>query len=678
MFVCNSGGTVDFIHPDLFQGEFFFRREITMIIKLKDGSVKEYSAPVTAAEITKDISMGLYRNACCVSINGKIADLRTVVESDCDFEVLTFDDEDGKKAFNHTASHVMAQAVKRLYPNAKLTIGPAIENGFYYDFDVDTHFTQDDLDKIEKEMKVIIKENYPIERFELPADEAIKLMEEKGEPYKIELIKEHSEKGEPISFYKQGEFTDLCAGPHIPEMKVIKAFKLTNCTGAYWRGDEKNKMLCRVYGIAFPKASMLEDYINALEEAKKRDHNKLGRELELFTTVDYIGQGLPILLPKGTKIIQTLQRWVEDEEAKRGWQLTKTPLMAKSDLYKISGHWDHYKDGMFVMGDEEKDKEVFALRPMTCPFQYQAYLNRPRSYRDLPLRYDETSTLFRNEASGEMHGLIRVRQFTISEGHLMCRPDQLEDEFKACLELTNYMMETIGLKEDLTYRFSLWDPNDREKYLGTEEQWNEAQGVMKNILDDLNIDYKVGVGEAAFYGPKLDIQIKNVFGKEDTLVTIQIDQMLAEKFGMEYVDKDGIKKNPYIIHRTSIGCYERTLALLIEKYAGAFPTWLAPVQVKLLPIADRHLDYLLEAKKALEAKGIRCEVDDRSEKIGFKIRSAQLEKVPYMLLAGDKDIENNTVSLRTRSGGDKGAMSLDEFVEKIVAEVESKSLELTM
>lgn len=649
-----------------------------MIIKLKDGSVKEYSAPVTAAEITKDISMGLYRNACCVSINGKIADLRTVVESDCDFEVLTFDDEDGKKAFNHTASHVMAQAVKRLYPNAKLTIGPAIENGFYYDFDVDTHFTQDDLDKIEKEMKVIIKENYPIERFELPADEAIKLMEEKGEPYKIELIKEHSEKGEPISFYKQGEFAELCAGPHIPEMKVIKAFKLTNCTGAYWRGDEKNKMLCRVYGIAFPKASMLEDYINALEEAKKRDHNKLGRELELFTTVDYIGQGLPILLPKGTKIIQTLQRWVEDEEAKRGWQLTKTPLMAKSDLYKISGHWDHYKDGMFVMGDEEKDKEVFALRPMTCPFQYQAYLNRPRSYRDLPLRYDETSTLFRNEASGEMHGLIRVRQFTISEGHLMCRPDQLEDEFKACLELTNYMMETIGLKEDLTYRFSLWDPNDREKYLGTEEQWNEAQGVMKNILDDLNIDYKVGVGEAAFYGPKLDIQIKNVFGKEDTLVTIQIDQMLAEKFGMEYVDKDGIKKNPYIIHRTSIGCYERTLALLIEKYAGAFPTWLAPVQVKLLPIADRHLDYLLEAKKALEAKGIRCEVDDRSEKIGFKIRSAQLEKVPYMLLAGDKDIENNTVSLRTRSGGDKGAMSLDEFVEKIVAEVESKSLELTM
>lgn len=649
-----------------------------MIIKLKDGSVKEYDAPTTAAEITKDISMGLYRNACCVLVDGKVKDLRTVIDSDCKFEVLTFDDEDGKKAFNHTASHVMAQAVKRLYPNAKLTIGPAIENGFYYDFDIDTHFTQDDLDKIEKEMKAIIKENYPIERFELPVDEAIKLMEEKDEPYKVELIKEHAAKGEPISFYKQGEFTELCAGPHLMEMKVVKAFKLTNCTGAYWRGDANNKMLCRVYGIAFPKASMLEDYLNMLEEAKKRDHNKLGRELELFTTVDYIGQGLPILLPKGTKIIQILQRFVEDEEARRGWQLTKTPLMAKSDLYKISGHWDHYKDGMFVLGDEEKDKEVFALRPMTCPFQYQAYLNKARSYRDLPLRYDETSTLFRNEASGEMHGLIRVRQFTISEGHLMCTPDQLEDEFRSCLELATFMLKTLGLYEDASFRFSQWDPNDREKYIGTEEQWDEAQSKMKNILDDLGVDYKVGIGEAAFYGPKLDIQIRNVYGKEDTLITIQIDQMLAEKFGMEYVDKDGTKKNPYIIHRTSIGCYERTLAYLIEKYAGAFPTWLAPVQVKLLPIADRHLDYLYEAKKALEAKGIRCEIDDRSEKIGFKIRQAQLEKVPYMLLAGDKDIENNTVSLRTRSGGDKGAMSLDEFIEKILKEVDSKSLELTM
>ncbi len=649
-----------------------------MIIKLKDGSVKEYDSPITVAEITKDISMGLYRNACCVLVDGKVKDLRTVIDSDCSFEVLTFDDEDGKKAFNHTASHVMAQAVKRLYPNAKLTIGPAIENGFYYDFDIDTHFTQDDLDKIEKEMKAIIKENYPIEKFELPVDEAVKLMEEKDEPYKIELIKEHAAKGEPISFYKQGEFTELCAGPHLMEMKVVKAFKLTNCTGAYWRGDEKNKMLCRVYGIAFPKASMLEDYLNMLEEAKKRDHNKLGRELELFTTVDYIGQGLPILLPKGTKIIQILQRWVEDEEAKRGWLLTKTPLMAKSDLYKISGHWDHYKEGMFVLGDEEKDKEVFALRPMTCPFQYQAYLNRARSYRDLPLRYDETSTLFRNEASGEMHGLIRVRQFTISEGHLMCTPDQLEDEFRSCLELATFMLKTLGLYEDASFRFSQWDPNDREKYIGTQEQWDEAQSKMKNILDDLGVDYKVGIGEAAFYGPKLDIQIRNVYGKEDTLITIQIDQMLAEKFGMEYVDKDGTKKNPYIIHRTSIGCYERTLAYLIEKYAGAFPTWLAPVQVKLLPIADRHLDYLYDVKKALEAKGVRCEIDDRSEKIGFKIRQAQLEKVPYMLLAGDKDIENNTVSLRTRSGGDKGAMSLDEFVDKLLKEVDDKSLELTM
>ncbi len=643
-------------------------------ITLKDGSVKEFEAPVSCADITKEISMGLYRNACSCKVNGEVKDLRSTVDTDCDFEVLTFDDEDGRKTFNHTASHIMAQAVKRLYPNAKLTIGPAIDNGFYYDFDVDNSFSSEDLEKIEKEMKNIVKEGLEIERFELPVDEAVALMEEKDEPYKIELIKEHAEKGEPISFYKQGEFTELCAGPHLMDMKVVKAFKLTNCTGAYWRGDANNKMLCRVYGIAFPKASMLEEHLTALEEAKKRDHNKLGRELELFTTVDYIGQGLPILLPKGTKIIQILQRWVEDEEAKRGWQLTKTPLMAKSDLYKISGHWGHYKEGMFVLGDEEKDKEVFALRPMTCPFQYQAYLNKPRSYRDLPLRYDETSTLFRNEASGEMHGLIRVRQFTISEGHLMCRPDQLEEEFKSCLELTNYMLKTLGLYEDVSYRFSQWDPDNREKYIGTEEQWDEAQGVMKNILDDLGIDYKIGIGEAAFYGPKLDIQIKNVFGKEDTLITIQIDQMLAEKFGMEYVDSDGQKKNPYIIHRTSIGCYERTLALLIEKYAGAFPTWLAPVQVKLLPIADRHLDYLYEVKKALEAKGIRCEVDDRSEKIGFKIRSAQLEKVPYMVLAGDKDIENNTISIRSRKNGDEGATTLDEFITRICDEIEAKAL----
>ncbi len=569
----------------------------------------------------------------------------------------------------------MAQAVKRLYKDVKLTIGPAIENGFYYDFDTPTPFTAEDLEKIEKEMKAIIKEDPKIERFYLSSDEAKNLMNEKEEPYKIELIEEHSAKGEDISFYKQGEFTELCAGPHLLDMKVIKAFKLTNCTGAYWRGDANNKMLCRVYGIAFPKASMLDEYLTALEEAKKRDHNKLGRELELFTTVDYIGQGLPILLPKGAKVIQLLQRWVEDEEAKRGWQLTKTPLMAKSDLYKISGHWDHYKEDMFIIGDEEKDSEVYALRPMTCPFQYQAYLNRPRSYRDLPLRYDETSTLFRNEASGEMHGLIRVRQFTISEGHLMCTPEQLEDEFRKCLELCEYMLKTVGLYDDVTFRFSQWDPNDRAKYIGTAEQWDEAQGKMKKILDDLNIDYKIGIGEAAFYGPKLDIQIKNVFGKEDTLITIQIDQMLAENFGMEYTDKDGQKKHPYIIHRTSIGCYERTLALLIEKYAGAFPTWLAPVQVKLLPIADRHIDYMYELKDKLESAGVRVEVDGRSEKIGFKIRSAQLEKVPYMLIAGDKDIENGTVSVRSRSAGELGACTIEEFIDKIVEEIETKKLD---
>lgn len=644
-----------------------------MRITLKDGSVLEYDQAKSAADITKDISMGLFRNATCCKINGAVKDLRTVIDADSTLEILTFDDKDGKKAFNHTASHIMAQAVKRLFPDAKLTIGPAIDDGFYYDFDVENSFSPADLEKIEAEMKKIVKENPEIEKFELPVEEAIALMTEKDEPYKIELIKEHADKGEAISFYRQGEFTELCAGPHIMDIKSVKAFKLTQCTGAYWRGDEKNKMLCRVYGTAFPKASMLEEHLTALEEAKKRDHNKLGRELELFTTVDYIGQGLPIILPKGTKIIQTLQRWVEDEEAKRGWQLTKTPLMAKSDLYKISGHWGHYKEGMFVLGDEEKDKEVFALRPMTCPFQYQAYLAKPRSYRDLPLRYDETSTLFRNEASGEMHGLIRVRQFTISEGHLMCRPDQLEDEFKSCLELTNYMLKTLGLYEDVSYRFSQWDPDNREKYIGTKEQWDEAQGVMKVILDDLGIDYEIGIGEAAFYGPKLDIQIKNVFGKEDTLITIQIDQMLAEKFGMEYVDSDGQKKNPYIIHRTSIGCYERTLALLIEKYAGAFPTWLAPVQVKFLPIADRHHEYAREMMAKLQAVGVRCELDDRSEKTGFKIRSAQMEKVPYMILVGDKDIEAGTISVRSRKNGDEGATTIDEFVARIKEEIDSKS-----
>ena len=576
------------------------------------------------------------------------------------------------QTLRHSASHILAQAVKRLFPETKLAIGPAIDTGFYYDFDTEHTFTPEDLEEIEKEMKKIVKENLKIERFELPRQEALELMKE--EPYKIELINDLPE-GEVISFYKQGDFTDLCAGPHVAYTSKVKAYKLLSATGAYWRGNEKNKMLQRIYGTAFAKKDELEEYLTQLEEAKKRDHNKLGRELELFTTSDIIGQGLPILLPKGARIIQTLQRFVEDEEQKRGWQLTKTPLMAKSDLYKVSGHWDHYQDGMFIMGDEENDKEVFALRPMTCPFQYQAFLNRGRSYRDLPMRLNETSTLFRNEASGEMHGLIRVRQFTISEGHLMCTPEQLEDEFKGCLELTNFMLKTLGLYEDVTYRFSQCDPDDTEKYIGTPEQWDEAQGVMKKILDHLEIPYKIGIGEAAFYGPKLDIQIKNVHGKEDTLITIQIDQMLAEKFGMEYVDKDGIKKNPYIIHRTSIGCYERTLALLIEKYAGAFPVWLAPVQVKLLAIADRHLDYIYEVKKQLEAAGIvRVEIDDRSEKIGYKIREAQLEKIPYMLVIGDKDIENNTVSVRSRKDGDIGAMSIGEFIEKITDDVKTRRI----
>ena len=574
------------------------------------------------------------------------------------------------QTLRHSASHMLAQAVKRLFPDTKLAIGPAIDNGFYYDFDIDTPFSREDLDNLEAEMKKIAKENLKIERFELPRNEALELM--KDEPYKLELINDLPD-GETISFYKQGDFTDLCAGPHVNYTSKIKAFKLLSATGAYWRGDEHNKMLTRIYGTAFKTKDELLEHLEQLEEAKKRDHNKLGRDLELFTTVDYIGQGLPIMLPKGARMIQLLQRWVEDTEQQHGWQLTKTPLMAKSDLYKISGHWDHYQDGMFVLGDEEKDKEVFALRPMTCPFQYQAFLNRGRSYRDLPMRLNETSTLFRNEASGEMHGLIRVRQFTISEGHLMCTPEQLEDEFRGCLELTREMLDTLGLLEDVSYRFSQWDPDNREKYIGTEEQWDEAQSMMKTILDDIGLEYKIGIGEAAFYGPKLDIQIKNVHGKEDTLVTIQIDQMLAEKFGMEYVDKDGQKKNPYIIHRTSIGCYERTLALLIEKYAGAFPTWLAPVQVKFLPIADRHLDFAYEVKKKLEARGIwRIEVDDRSEKLGFKLREAQLEKVPYMIVIGDKDVEANAVSVRSRKQGDMGSMSVDDFVNMIVEEVETK------
>ena len=644
-----------------------------MINIILNGSEKQYEAELTVFDAVKSLGGGMYKNACAAEINGENADLRTVLHGGENVKILTFEDDYGKWTFRHTASHILAQAVKRLYPAAKLAIGPAVDDGFYYDIDTDVKFTPEDLEKIEDEMKKIVKEDIKLERSVLARADALKLFADKNEPYKVELIEDLPEDAE-ISIYTQGEFTDLCAGAHLISTGLVKAFKLTSATGAYWRGNSDNKMLCRIYGTAYPKAAALEERLAQIEEAKKRDHNKLGRELELFTTCDVIGQGLPVMLPKGTQILQTLQRFVEDEEARRGWLRTKTPLMAKSDLYKISGHWDHYLDGMFVMGDpQDETKECFALRPMTCPFQYQAYLNRPRSYRDLPLRYAETSTLFRNEDSGEMHGLIRVRQFTISEGHLMCTPEQLEDEFKRCLELTTFMLKTLGLYEDVSYRFSQWDPDDNEKYIGTPEQWDEAQGIMAKILEKLEIPYKIGIGEAAFYGPKLDIQIKNVHGKEDTLITIQIDQMLAEKFGMEYTDRDGAKKNPYIIHRTSIGCYERTLALLIEKYAGAFPVWMAPVQVKILPIADRHLDYAYEIKKQLEEKGIRLEIDDRNEKIGYKIREARLQKVPYMLIIGDNEVETKTLSVRQRGeNGDLGSMGVEEYIARITEEIDTK------
>ncbi len=585
----------------------------------------------------------------------------------------TFENEQYRKTYWHTCSHILAQAVKRLYPEVKLAIGPSIANGFYYDIDSPVNFTPEILTEIEAEMRKICKEKQKLERFELPRAEALELM--KDEPYKVELINDLPEDA-VISFYKQGEFTDLCAGPHLDSTGRVKgnAIKLTSCTGAYWRGDEHNKMLQRIYGIAFPKKDELDAYLKAQEEARKRDHNKLGRELEYFTTVDVIGQGLPILLPKGARVIQILQRWVEDEEQKRGYLLTKTPLMAKRELYKISGHWDHYLDGMFVLGDpEDETKECFALRPMTCPFQYQAYLNRARSYRDLPMRLGETSTLFRNEDSGEMHGLIRVRQFTISEGHLVLRPDQLEEEFAGCLELAKYCLDTVGMLDHCTFRFSQWDPaNPNNKYEGTPEQWEHAQAAMKQILDDLNVDYEIGIDEAAFYGPKLDIQYKNVFGKEDTIVTIQIDMLLAERFGMYYIDADGQKKLPYIIHRTSLGCYERTLAYLIETYAGALPTWMAPEQVRVLPVTDRAADYAAEIRAALFAQGYRVEADYRSEKLGYKIREAQKEKIPYMVIVGDKDIENHTVSIRHRSGEDLGAMSLEEFSALLKDVVDNK------
>ena len=641
-------------------------------ITLKDGSLMEVEKETLLIDVAKNISEGLARVCTAAVVNDEVCDLRTPVTTDCTVSFLTFDDEKGRLAYRHTASHVLAQAVKRIFPSTKLAIGPAVENGFYYDFDFEKAVNAADLEKIEAEMKKIIKENIEIERFELPREEAIAMMKDAGEDYKVELIEDLPEDA-VISFYKQGDFTDLCAGPHLMSTGKLKAIKLQHTAGAYWRGDEKNKMLTRIYGTAFPKKAELDEYLEALEEAKKRDHNKLGRELGYFKTVDYIGQGLPILLPKGSRVIQTLQRFVEDEEQKRGYLLTKTPLMAKRDLYKISGHWDHYRDGMFIMGDPDSEKEVFALRPMTCPFQFQAYLAEMRSYRDLPLRYGETSTLFRNEESGEMHGLIRVRQFTISEGHLACRPDQLEEEFRGCVDLAKFMLETVGLDEDVSYRFSKWDENNKEKYIGSAEEWEEVQDRMRVILDNMGIDYTEASGEAAFYGPKLDIQIKNVFGKEDTLITVQIDFQLAERFGMEYIDADGKKKYPYVIHRTSIGCYERTLALLIEKYAGAMPTWLAPVQVKILPISDQYLDYCAEIKQKFLELGVRVELDTRSEKIGYKIREAQLEKVPYMLIAGEKERAEGTVSVRSRKEGDQGAMPVDAFIEKILEEIKTRA-----
>lgn len=644
-------------------------------LTLKDGSTRTVEQPTPAYEIVKSIGMGLYRAACCVKLDNRVCDLRTIVDRDCTFEVCTFDTDEGKKTFWHTASHVLAQAVKHLHPEAKLAIGPAIDNGFYYDFDLEEPFNQEQLEEIEEEMHRIVKSKLPLEQFTLPPEEAIQKLTDMDEPYKVELCKEHADKGEPISFYTQGDFTDLCAGPHLMDVSPIKAIKLLSCTGAYWRGSEKNKMLSRVYGVAFPKASMLEEHLAKLEDAKKRDHNKLGRELEYFTTVDVIGQGLPVLLPKGAKVVQLLQRWVEDTEEERGYQLTKTPFMAKREFYKISGHWDHYLDGMFVLGDPyDETKECYALRPMTCPFQYQVFLNRGRSYRDLPMRLNETSTLFRNEDSGEMHGLIRVRQFTISEGHLIIRPDQLEEEFKGCLELAKYCLDTVGLLDDCTFRFSQWDPaNPNNKYEGTPEQWEHAQSAMEQILNHLGVDYTVGFDEAAFYGPKLDIQYKNVYGKEDTLVTIQIDMLLAKRFDMYYVDADGQKKLPYIIHRTSLGCYERTLAYMIEHFNGAMPLWLAPEQVRILPIADRHLDYANQVKDALHQRGgLRVEVDSRSEKVGYKIRQATMEKVPYMLTLGDKECEAKTVSVRKRTGEDLGSMQLDDLLAMLTEEVNTK------
>lgn len=640
-------------------------------ITLKDGSVKEFEAGISVLDIAKSISEGLARNACCGIVNGKVVDLRYIVNEDSELAICTFDSQEGKDALRHSVSHVLAYAVKRLYPNAKLAIGPAINDGFYYDFDVENSFSSDDLVKIEDEMRKIVKENPSIERFELPRAEAIKLMEDANEPYKVELINDLGE-DEVISFYKMGDFVDLCAGPHLMSLKPVKAIKLLRSAGAYWKGDEKNKMLSRVYGTAFLKKADLDAHLEALEEAKKRDHNKLGRELKIFTTDEKVGQGLPLIMPKGAKIVQLLQRWVEDEEEKRGYVFTKTPSMSKNDLFKVSGHWNHYKDGMFVLGDEDKDPEVMALRPMTCPFQYTIYNAEQHSYRELPIRYAETSTLYRNEASGEMHGLIRVRQFTLSDGHIVCRPDQIEEEFKGCVELINHIMSTLGIDGDISFRFSKWDPNNTDKYINNPEAWEETQVLMKGILDHLGIDYVEAEGEAAFYGPKLDIQFKNVHGKEDTIITIQIDFALAERFDMTYIDKDGNKKRPYIIHRSSIGCYERTLAMLIEKYAGAFPTWLAPTQAIVLPISDKYNDYAESIVKDFKDSGIRITADYRAEKIGYKIREARLERIPYILVVGEKEAANNEASVRSRKNGEEGAIPVSELKNRLILEIANK------
>ena len=644
-----------------------------MKITLKDGSVREYSEAMTVNDIAFDIAGGLGRAACAGEVDGEVVDLRTTIDKDCTLNILTFKDEAGKAAYRHTASHVLAEAVKNLFPEAKLAIGPSIDDGFYYDFDSEP-FSREDLDKIEKEMKKIIKSGARLERFTLPREDAIKYMEDRNEPYKVELIKDLPEDS-TISFYSQGEFVDLCAGPHLMSTKPIKAFKLTSSSMAYWRGDSDNARLQRIYGTAFDNKDALNEYLEMLEDQKNRDHNKLGREMELFTTVDVIGQGLPLLLPKGAKMIQKMQRWIEDlEDNEWGYIRTKTPLMAKSDLYKISGHWDHYTDGMFVLGDKDNDKEVLALRPMTCPFQYYVYKASQKSYRDLPCRYSETSTLFRNEDSGEMHGLTRVRQFTISEGHLIVRPDQMVEEFKGCLALAKYCLEILGVEEDVTYHLSKWDPENREKYIGEPEVWNETEQDIRNILDELGINYTEDVGEAAFYGPKVDINAKNVYGKEDTMITIQWDALLAEQFDMYYVDQNGEKVRPYIIHRTSMGCYERTLAWLIEKYAGKFPTWLCPEQVRVLPISEKYEEYAQSVAKALKERHVDVTVDSRSEKIGYKIREARLDKLPYMLVVGQQEEEDGTVSVRSRFAGDEGVKPLDDFINQICKEIDTKEI----